>query len=69
VGKVLRLEAPRSWPARDKPKFYTLPVEVQAVVLHRSQQDTKELRRCQNEAAELRKQLQPQTEKESTDAT
>jgi hypothetical protein len=57
VGKVLRLEAPRSWPARDRPKFYTLPVEVQAVVLRRSQQDTKAVRQAQNGASELRHEL------------
>lgn len=56
LGKVLTLPAPR-WPDRDKLKFFTLPIEVQAVILRREKRNTQEIKRCQLEAADLRHKL------------
>jgi len=54
LGRILNIEAPRSWPKADRVKFYSLPIEVRAVIERRAQQDTKALRRLQNEVAQLR---------------
>jgi hypothetical protein len=57
LGCIYHIDAPRSWPKTDRPLFNSLPIEVRAVIERRSEQDSKVLRRLQNEAAELRKQL------------
>jgi hypothetical protein len=57
LGTLYHIDAPRSWPKADRPLFNTLPIEVRAVIERRAEQDSKVLRRLQNEAAELRKQL------------
>jgi hypothetical protein len=67
------IEAPRSWTKDEQRLFRELPVEVQLVVARRERDREITLRRSQNEAAELRKQLRlngtdskPVTEKEPT---
>jgi hypothetical protein len=55
LGRILNLDAPRSWPKADRPLFNSLPIEVRAVIERRAEQDSKVLRRLQNEASELRK--------------
>lgn len=58
LGCHLHIDAPRSWPKADRPLFNALPIEVRAVIERRADQDSKALRRLQNEAAELRKHTQ-----------
>jgi hypothetical protein len=55
LGRILKLEAPRSWPKADRLKFNSLPIEVRAVIERRASQDSLALRRLQNRVAELRK--------------
>jgi hypothetical protein len=58
LGRILQMQAPRSWPANDKTKFYSLPPEIQAVILRRDAQDTKVVRRLQNDLANLKKGIE-----------
>lgn len=60
LGTLYQIDAPRSWPKADRPLFNALPIEVRAVIERRAEQDSKALRRLQNEAAELRKHTQPE---------
>jgi hypothetical protein len=55
LAKILKVDAPRSWPKAERPLFYDLPPEVQAVVARRSEQDSTALRRLQNKVAEISK--------------
>jgi len=55
LGVLYHIDAPRSWPKADRPLFNCLPIEVRAVIERRAEQDTKVLRRLQNEAAAIRK--------------
>ncbi len=61
------LVAPRSWPKAEKLMFLSLPEQIQRVIGLRERQRETELRRLQNEVANLRKQTQTKTkEKETT---
>jgi hypothetical protein len=49
IGKISKIEAPRSWPDADKPLFLELPYDVQKVVLRREAERDREVRRAHNE--------------------
>ena len=51
----LKIEPPRSWTKNEKVSFAQLPSDVRAAISRREQQRDRELRRLQNETAELRK--------------
>jgi hypothetical protein len=57
LARILDIPAPRSWPTADKLKWNSIPPEIQAVISRRDAQDSKVLRRLQNENAELRKSI------------
>lgn len=69
LSKILKIEAPRSWPTADKLKFAGLPVEIQEVGERRARQDERVLRRAQNETAELRHKLKEFQQKGNSDAS
>src|SRR5262249_505180 len=52
------IEAPRSWSKDSKVAFAELPVEIQAVIAKREHERERELRRMQNELADLKKRQQ-----------
>src|SRR5262245_26814474 len=54
LGTLYHIDAPRSWPKADRPLFNSLPIEVRAVIERRADQDSKVIRRLQNEAAAIR---------------
>ena len=56
------IDAPRSWPKDSKLQFAELPVEIQSVIARREHQREVELRRMQNELADLKKLLRLQAE-------
>jgi hypothetical protein len=55
LARMLKVDAPRSWPKAERPLFYDLPPEVQAIVSRREEQNSTSLRRLQNKVAELAK--------------
>jgi hypothetical protein len=57
LGEAIHIEPPRSWPKEDKVLFATLPPDIRDVIARREQAREIELRRKQNEVAELRKRL------------
>jgi len=65
LGCIYHIDAPRSWPKADRPLFNSLPIELRAVIERRAEQDSKVLRRLQNEVAELRKSNSNQKEIDS----
>src|SRR5262249_60739317 len=56
------IEAPRSWSKDSKVAFAELPVEIQAVIAKREHERERELRRMQNELADLKKRIPPRTD-------
>ena len=52
------VKPPRSWNAEDKDAFAALPRGVQEVIARRETERDREIRRCQNRAAEAEKRLQ-----------
>jgi hypothetical protein len=67
LGRILNLDAPRSWPKADRPLFNALPIEVRAVLERRAEQDSKALRQLQNQAAELRKHQRKEIDNGTSD--
>jgi Skp family chaperone for outer membrane proteins len=63
------IEAPRSWTKDEKQVFTQLPVEIQRVVARRERDREIQLRRGQNEIAEMRKRLQADAAPKSADET
>lgn len=59
------VEPPRSWLKSEKESFVTMPIEVKAAVVRRERDRETQLRRMQNELAELKKR-QKQTAPESS---
>jgi hypothetical protein len=57
LEREFNFDVPRSWTAAEKQTFLTLPAEIRAAISRREQDRETKLRRSQNEAAELRKQL------------
>jgi hypothetical protein len=55
ITSIFELKAPRSWAPAEKLLFADLPSEIQAVIGHRDLQRVKEMRRLQNELAELKR--------------
>ena len=55
------IEPPRSWAKNEKKLFTELPVEIQIVVARREKDRETQLRRGQNELAEMKKLLRLQT--------
>jgi hypothetical protein len=54
ISRVLELKPPRSWSKAERLLFAGLPNDIRCVVTHRDHQRDVELRRLQNELAELR---------------
>jgi hypothetical protein len=67
-----QISEPRSWPKINKQAFRDLPWHIQRVIESRETDHNTMLRRCQNEAADLRKQLKQiekkDAEKNTTEA-
>ena len=57
INSVALIDRPRSWPATEDGRFKSLPYDVQSFLSHRESQRDTAVRRAQNEAADLRKQL------------
>lgn len=58
LSETIRTNPPRSWPAADKLLFATLDPVVQDVIARREEERDSNLRKKQNELAELRKRLE-----------
>ena len=67
VSKALeqhfRSEAPRSWPGSEKILFSTLPEAIKQVIARRERDRERELRSCQNRAADAERKLKEKTDK------
>jgi hypothetical protein len=63
VTAASTIEPPRSWTGPEKTLFSELPVELQRAVARRERERETELRRCQNQLAELKKRLPADAEK------
>lgn len=57
ISDVAGLAAPRAWPEAFKQRFRSLPYDVQLFVLEHETRREKVLRRAQNEAAVVRREL------------
>jgi hypothetical protein len=57
LERVLKTEAPRSWPRAEQLMFASLPPEIRAVVAKRERDRERWLRNKMNELAELKRQL------------
>jgi hypothetical protein len=68
VNVISKLVAPRSWPKEDHELFMLLPYDVQLVVARRESARDRELRRLQNENAQLRKEQDAKSTPQSDDA-
>jgi hypothetical protein len=62
LESVLKIEPPRSWHTKDKAAFAMLPVQMREIIANHERRREKELRRGQNELADLRKQQQAAAE-------
>jgi hypothetical protein len=68
LGRVMNIQPPRSWRKSEQLVFMSLPVEIRAAIERREHQRETELRRLQNEVAELKKrQAQSATTTEETE--
>jgi len=56
INELANVEAPRSWPAEQKQRFYALPYDLQAFISEREAERDKAVRRAQNQAAAKRKE-------------
>jgi hypothetical protein len=56
LGRILSVDAPRSWKKSDGLLFNGLPIEVRAVIARRARQDELAIRKLQNETATSRNQ-------------
>src|SRR5262249_26479103 len=64
LSEVLAIEpAPRSWNKDEKASWVQLPPEIKAAIGRREHQREKELRRLQNQVAELRHKTAPESSK------
>lgn len=54
LERILKIEAPRSWPKAEQLMFASLPPEIRAIIARREREREIALRRAQNAAAELR---------------
>jgi hypothetical protein len=66
LGKLLKIEAPRSWRKTEWPLFYSLPIEVRAVIERRQRENDNALRRVQQDSALLKQQKGTDNDKEIT---
>jgi hypothetical protein len=57
LGHILKDEPPRSWTKEERREWWLLPPTVKAAISRRERDRERELRRAQNLAAELKKQL------------
>ena len=57
IADLAGIDPPRSWPADHKPRFKSLPYDLQVYVASHEVQREKALRRAQNEAANARREL------------
>ena len=57
IADLAGIDPPRSWPADHKPRFKSLPYDLQVYVASHEAQREKALRRAQNEAAAARREL------------
>ena len=55
INSIAMIPAPRSWSKDEKLRFKDLPYDLQLIVNRREADREREIRRAQNEAAELRK--------------
>lgn len=70
IGRVVKVETPRSWKKEQRLLFAALAPDMQQHISDRESQRDKEVRRAQNEAADARKQLADiQKQTEATDGT
>jgi hypothetical protein len=63
LEEVFKAEPPRSWRQDEKLLFAALPQDIQQIIARRERDRERELRRAQNLAAELQKQLNPDAAK------
>jgi hypothetical protein len=55
LGRITNIQPPRSWRKNEQLVFMGLPVEIRAAIERREHQREVQMRRCQNDAAELKK--------------
>jgi len=57
MSDVAQIDPPRSWPGDQKQRFKSLPYDIQLFVAGHDKQREKALRRAQNEAAAVRREI------------
>jgi hypothetical protein len=57
INAIANLDPPHSWNKEEKPRFKSLPYDLQLCVLRRTKQTETEMRRAQSDAATLRNEL------------
>jgi hypothetical protein len=67
LNEISKLAPPASWPKAEKAQWLQLPWTLQAYLVRRDKEQTREIRRAQNEAAELRRQLNAQQKVETNE--
>lgn len=69
LGCIYHVDAPRSWPKADRPLFSSLPIEVRAVIERRAEQDSRAVRKAQQEATDLRHKLKSFEQEKNSNVT
>ena len=68
INALSKLEPPRSWPAAEKPRFLTLPYDIQLTISKREADRDHQIRTMQNEFAKLKKETENAAGPTNTDA-
>ncbi len=66
INSIAMIDAPRAWPKEQKARFKALPYDLQVFFAAHENRREKEIRRAQNEAAELRQALKPKEDHDGT---
>lgn len=67
VNRIAPVEPPRSWKAFAKEAFTAFPHELQVYLAERDRENTREIKRAQQEAADARKELAKKAEPAKTE--
>jgi hypothetical protein len=57
INAISKIDPPRSWPREQSARFLSLPYDIQRQIIVRETERDKAVRKAQNEAADLRKQI------------
>src|SRR5262249_59922252 len=57
LAEILKIDAARSWSKSERLVFASLPIEAREIILRHARLDSDAVRKAQNAAAQLRKEL------------